>query len=201
MLRPAFIALGLALPLAAFAQNSPPTAGEGRGWMARGLLDATLHDSAGGVIGQVQDLILIDPTARRAPPPEGAAGIAPEVIGQPKTTGPGEAALARPQIATPPVAEADRRAAEQRRSETAPLARNFGTDDTVPPGLPQLSHVVVDIGGFLGLGAHRVAVPFSDITVIDESGAIRLATDLNRATLEGLPLWQPQSGRDPRLAD
>jgi sporulation protein YlmC with PRC-barrel domain len=48
--------------------------------------------------------------------------------------------------------------------------------------------LVVDVGGFLGVGERRVLVDWSDVTVRpQENGTVEVATTMDRARLESLP--------------
>jgi hypothetical protein len=55
-------------------------------------------------------------------------------------------------------------------------------------GTGAASQIIVDVGGFLGLGAKPVAVPASDLEFMrDESGAVHAVTRWTREQLEDMP--------------
>jgi hypothetical protein len=51
----------------------------------------------------------------------------------------------------------------------------------------RISHVVVAVGGFMGLGEKKVVVPWSELRIAFD-GKKRVAT-LDQATLESAPRW------------
>lgn len=52
----------------------------------------------------------------------------------------------------------------------------------------QVTDVVLDVGGFLGIGAKRVAIPMDRLTVAQgEGGAVRLWVNMTKEELEALP--------------
>ncbi|MBL9072773.1 PRC-barrel domain-containing protein [Tabrizicola sp.] len=55
----------------------------------------------------------------------------------------------------------------------------------------QVTDVVLDVGGFLGIGAKRVAIPMDRLTVAQgEGGAVRLWVNMTKQELEALPEYQ-----------
>lgn len=50
-----------------------------------------------------------------------------------------------------------------------------------------ISHAVLDIGGFLGIGEHRVAVPVSDLAVYRSDSEVRIYLPWTREQLEAVP--------------
>lgn len=55
-----------------------------------------------------------------------------------------------------------------------------------------VSEVIVDVGGFLGIGAHRVALPIDAATILwnAETDELRIQTTMTREQLESLPAYQ-----------
>jgi hypothetical protein len=51
----------------------------------------------------------------------------------------------------------------------------------------QVTHVVLDVGGFLGIGAKSVALPMEELTVAQRDGAVLVWVGLSREELEALP--------------
>lgn len=55
----------------------------------------------------------------------------------------------------------------------------------------QVTHVVLDVGGFLGMGARSVALPLEDLTIAQrEDGRVDLWVNLTREQLESLPEYK-----------
>jgi hypothetical protein len=51
----------------------------------------------------------------------------------------------------------------------------------------QVTDVVLDVGGFLGMGAKSVAIPLDRLTVAQLDGSVRLWVDMTKEELEALP--------------
>lgn len=67
---------------------------------------------------------------------------------------------------------------------------DIGTvDDVVASEDGELQHIVIDVGGFLGLGAHSVAIGFDEITVMSQDGGdeLRVYVDATQEQLESMP--------------
>lgn len=56
----------------------------------------------------------------------------------------------------------------------------------------KISHAIVDVGGFLGMGAHAVQLPFSDLTVLRETAShdLRLHLDTTKDQLKAMPHYE-----------
>lgn len=55
-------------------------------------------------------------------------------------------------------------------------------------GMGAASQIIVDVGGFLGLGAKPVAVPASDLDFMrDENGEVHAVTGWTKDELENMP--------------
>lgn len=55
----------------------------------------------------------------------------------------------------------------------------------------KISQAVVDVGGFLGIGAHSVALPFDQMQIMhNDSGNIRVYIDAVKKTLEDMPEYK-----------
>lgn len=60
--------------------------------------------------------------------------------------------------------------------------------DLVLTGEGQVTDVVLDVGGFLGIGARSVAIPMDRLTVAQsEGGAVRIWVNMTKEELEALP--------------
>lgn len=53
----------------------------------------------------------------------------------------------------------------------------------------QITHAVIDVGGFLGIGAHPVLMPFSELTVLRENNGhdVRVHLDTTKERLKEMP--------------
>lgn len=53
----------------------------------------------------------------------------------------------------------------------------------------KLTDAVIDVGGFLGMGAHSVLVPFSQLTVLRETNGsdVRVLMDTTKEKLKAMP--------------
>lgn len=53
----------------------------------------------------------------------------------------------------------------------------------------QITHAVIDVGGFLGMGAHSVALPFRDLTVLRATDGhdLRVHLDTTKEKLKAMP--------------
>ncbi|MGY6410639.1 MAG: PRC-barrel domain-containing protein [Alkalilacustris sp.] len=70
---------------------------------------------------------------------------------------------------------------------------NVGTvDDVVLGADDRISEVIVDVGGFLGIGAHTVALPIHDATIVwhDEDDVVRVQVTLSADALEAMPEYE-----------
>ena len=64
-------------------------------------------------------------------------------------------------------------------------------DDVVLDTSGSIEAILVDVGGFLGLGATTVQIPFEDVTVeADDSGDTVLRSQLTAADLEAMPEYE-----------
>ncbi len=54
----------------------------------------------------------------------------------------------------------------------------------------QVTHVVLDVGGFLGIGAKSVALPMEELTVAQRDGSVRVWVNMTKEELEALPEYQ-----------
>lgn len=53
----------------------------------------------------------------------------------------------------------------------------------------KITHAVIDVGGFLGLGAHSVLLPFGELTVLRETSGsdLRVHLDTTKDRLKAMP--------------
>lgn len=64
--------------------------------------------------------------------------------------------------------------------------------DLVLDGDNSVTHVLVDVGGFLGIGSHTVALPVEDVNILwhDANDDVRIHVQMTREQLETLPEYQ-----------
>ena len=87
---------------------------------------------------------------------------------------------------------------EQLTSEMLTGARVYGSgdEDIGEIGSILLSddgtidRVVIDVGGFLGIGEHEVAVTLSELTILQNDGDVRVFIDATQETLEAQPEYE-----------
>ncbi|MDG3042796.1 PRC-barrel domain-containing protein [Roseicyclus marinus] len=53
----------------------------------------------------------------------------------------------------------------------------------------KINHAVIDVGGFLGMGAHSVLIPFGDLTILRETDGsdLRVNLDTTKEKLKAMP--------------
>jgi hypothetical protein len=56
----------------------------------------------------------------------------------------------------------------------------------------KITHAIIEVGGFLGMGTHSVSLPFAELSVLREiNGAdLRVNLDTTKAKLEAMPQYQ-----------
>ncbi|WP_374645092.1 PRC-barrel domain-containing protein [Tabrizicola sp.] len=65
--------------------------------------------------------------------------------------------------------------------------------DLVLTGEGQVTDVVLDVGGFLGIGAKAVAIPLDRLTVAQGSGGdLAIWVDMTKEELEALPEFKKE---------
>ncbi|WP_323717956.1 photosystem reaction center protein H [Paracoccus aminovorans] len=72
---------------------------------------------------------------------------------------------------------------------TTPPAQS-ATDTQQPAGGmagTEISHAIIDVGGFLGIGKHRVAVPVDDLVVYRKDTDLRIYLPWTKQQVEALP--------------
>lgn len=54
----------------------------------------------------------------------------------------------------------------------------------------KVAHVVLGVGGFLGMGERQVAVPFSDLKITQDGSSMKIMTSFNKQSLSSMPEWR-----------
>jgi len=57
-------------------------------------------------------------------------------------------------------------------------------------GSGSVQGVIVDVGGFLGIGAHPVLIGWNDLTIKHEKGTVEATTSMTRDQLDRLPTFK-----------
>lgn len=87
---------------------------------------------------------------------------------------------------------------EQLTSEMLTGARVYGSEDEDIGEIGQLlltddgmiDRAVIDVGGFLGLGEHHVAVTMEELTILQNDGDVRVYIDATQEALEAQPEYE-----------
>ncbi|MEH0074777.1 PRC-barrel domain-containing protein [Pannonibacter sp. Pt2] len=160
---------------------------------AEDLIGATIYDATGDSIGSVQDLVIDSSASGAAPPPAstspgGTAGT-PPAAGTDTTTGTGMS----PDSQTGGTGSMPGQQAQPGTGGTTGGGSVTGPSGTVQPtpspsATPgTITHVLLDVGGFLGIGQRRVAIPVSDLTVYANNSETRVYLPWTRDQIEALP--------------
>ncbi|HVO03012.1 MAG TPA: PRC-barrel domain-containing protein [Candidatus Cybelea sp.] len=54
----------------------------------------------------------------------------------------------------------------------------------------QVSGVIVDVGGFLGIGSHRVMLPWNQVQLTNHNGSIQAQVNADKDTLKQMPEYK-----------
>jgi hypothetical protein len=86
---------------------------------------------------------------------------------------------------------------QEMKNTDVETATVFGHDDDTLGSISSLevgtdgkiTDAVIDVGGFLGMGAHSVKVPFSDLTVLRKTDGsdVRVYLDATKDSLKAMP--------------
>ncbi|MDK8874587.1 photosystem reaction center protein H [Paracoccus sp. SSJ] len=160
----------------------------------------------GGDAGAAMPEAGATPESPAASEPADAAEVEPEPDAT-DATGAVEGETASPETATPDMGTEPADAAGGADTADTDRMENIGsdigtttpTDATTPPvqtatdaqpeqmGTAEISHAIIDVGGFLGMGEHRVAVPIGDLVVYSKDADLRIYLPWTREQLEALP--------------
>lgn len=53
----------------------------------------------------------------------------------------------------------------------------------------KVARVVIGVGGFLGMGEHEVAVPFTDLRMAMDGSTMKISSNFTKQSLQALPRW------------
>lgn len=152
---------------------------------AEELRGATIYDANGESVGEIGDFIFDSATSSAAAGTDVTAGIDPDAAdGATGTT---------TDTMADTTADTDVDAADGSADVVADgsVSTEAGTgmdEGQVVDTEGKITHVVLDVGGFLGIGAHTVAVPLEALQVFrDGSNDLRVYLPWTQEQLEGLP--------------
>lgn len=149
------------------SSDSAPTSGN--------LLGATVHDAGGAEIGTVEGVVFVNGSTRMQGSDDASGDIAAatpdEATDAPAgtaegLTGTGSETVEAPSATSQPGQSPDRPA------ETDPA---------------DLSHAVIDVGGFLGMGNHRVAIAVEELQIYRSGTESMIYLPWTREQVEALP--------------
>lgn len=95
--------------------------------------------------------------------------------------------------ASPGAATGTEMAPSMGANDTTGSVASGNTDDTtgsITSTTGEVTHAVLDIGGFLGIGQHRVAVPVTDLAVYRNASETRVYLPWTQAQLKALPTYE-----------
>lgn len=120
--------------------------------------------------------------------PQTGAGTAGTAEGMNQTATPGRTDVPQDYIVLPP---------EQRTVENLLGANVYGregeniatVDDLLVGDTGEVTHAIMDVGGFLGLGTHTVALEIDDLDILwnDQNNDVRVQVTMTQAEMESLP--------------
>lgn len=198
----------LVVPEGFTLQTMPLTAEE--------LLGANIYDISGDSIGEVHDLVFAAPdagttggaatmpgTTEGSATPDATApatgtdtgtaadGTAPDTTTAPDTgtadTGTTTDGTMPDATASPDTGTAADATAPE--ATTAPDMGATGGTATTAGQSGQVTHAILDIGGFLGMGQHRIALPVSDLRIYRSDSDLRVYLPWTREQMTALPVY------------
>ena len=171
------------------------------------LEGATVYDANGDDIGEVHGLVFANGTTSLM---EGdAAATAPDAMtpdaskatdaadttattgadstAVTTTTDPASNDAASTTVTATDDAATDSAASTDTAAAPAPATTAAVSGDTATADAAAISHAIIDVGGFLGMGEHSVAVPIDDLVIYQKDDDIRIYLPWTREQLEALP--------------
>lgn len=172
------------------------------------LQGASVYDASGADIGEVHGLVFANGTnsfAAADPMPGDQSATKPassDTMGGPApATTPLDSSIG--DTATAPMTESESQNPAS-GTETGDADRVQSTPSATSPAAPAtpdaaasvgegsataITHAVIDVGGFLGMGEHRVAVPVDDLKVYSKDSDLRIYLPWSRDQLMALPAF------------
>lgn len=141
------------------------------------LESATVHDADGDEIGQIHGLVFANGSAAVDGAGDHSAGARPD-------DGPAEPQGAAGDV-TDPAGQIDEVTTQAGAAQGT--VGDPGAVDQVALEGARITHAIVDVGGFLGLGQHRVAVPVAELVAFTNEDELRIHLPWTREQLEALP--------------
>ncbi|RJL21525.1 photosystem reaction center protein H [Paracoccus siganidrum] len=142
------------------------------------LEGATVHDADGDEIGEVHGLVFSNGSSSiGGANGDGAAATPPDDAAAETEGAADDAAGSAGQID-----ETTTQAGAAQGTVGDP-----GPVDQMPLESAEITHAIIDVGGFLGLGEHRVAIPVADLVVFTNEDELRIYLPWTQEQLEALP--------------
>jgi len=146
---------------------------------ADNLLNARIYDATGEAVGEIDDLVL---ASTGSPVGDSTTVTATPTTPMTTETAPGTTGTATNDTGTDDTAGAT--------VTTAPATTGSNTaaiDGGATTG--EISHAIVDVGGFLGMGEHRVALPVADLEIYKSDNETRVYLPWTEDQLRALPAY------------
>ncbi len=144
---------------------------------AENLLNANIYDATGNSVGEIDDLVL---AATGAPATDSTTVTATPSAPMTTETAPDATSGTGDSVATNnPGATVS--------TEPATTSSNTAAADAATTG--EISHAIVDVGGFLGMGEHRVALPVADLEIYKSGTETRVYLPWTEDQLRTLPAY------------
>lgn len=153
---------------------------------ADNLLNASIYDATGNSVGEIDDLVL-------------ASTGAPATDSTTVTATPSEPMTSE---TAPDTADTGEGAATSGAGTDGMTTNDSGTTVTTAPAptgteaaaadaatTGEISHAIVDVGGFLGMGEHRVALPVVDLEIYKNGNETRVYLPWTEDQLRTLPAY------------
>ncbi|MDS9470201.1 photosystem reaction center protein H [Paracoccus sp. MBLB3053] len=191
-------------PAVATAPMTAPTITAPEGYMAdkivfsaENLDGVTVYDATGERIGEVHGLVFANGTTAGmgVTPPVSAVNPVSDPIAPVTTTEPTGMATTAPATGEAAKVEGDKignvghDATTMSPTDAAtPPAQSADAMSSADPGA--ITQAVIDVGGFLGMGEHRVAIPVEELVAYRKENELRIYLPKTREQLMALPKFE-----------
>ncbi|MTH79185.1 PRC-barrel domain-containing protein [Paracoccus aestuariivivens] len=191
-------------PAAPTAPMTAPTITAPEGFMADKVVfsadnldGVTVYDATGERIGEVHGLVFANgaTTGMGATPPVSTVNPAADPIAPVTTTEPAGMATTAPATGEAAKVEGEKignvghdATTMTPTDATTPPAQS--ADATAPTDQGAITQAVIDVGGFLGMGEHRVAIPVEELVAYRKDDELRIYLPKTREQLMALPKFE-----------
>lgn len=166
---------------------------------ADNLLNARIYDATGNSVGEIDDLVL---AATGSPMADSTTVTATPTAPMTTETAPGTDNNAAADSTTAPsdgtatndtaAAGTDTTGTNDTGATVSTAPATTGSNTTAIDGgttTGEISHAIVDVGGFLGMGEHRVALPVADLEIYKSGNETRVYLPWTEEQLRALPAY------------